>query len=859
MVSKSQTSSTSTSSSVVNSCNEYPNIELLEHISSDNITKNRDVLEMQRVKHNLPDGVNTVEEYYVVIPLLNSSITNEFVDTQRVLGIIVNDGAANALKRVRIIKLQTQVNNQNIFIWTPFTSVYWKTSAQEIQNLLRWADSTKRMSGEYGLGPDSTGCTAQALAGCTHQFINEPKMVAPPPLRDYQGLVSAFGSQLVGNTGTLDFALNPQIFLNYLSPDKKLFNYIKIQTEYLEHSLRYPFYSHQRPVTTGVVLFKQFILLLIRNGLISQNSKFILNNRWAQFVKDQNGNTSTQGAGHAQIVAYYIDGSSNHFLDVIDTQKASGNNDALISRGTGNNILEALDMCCNGLIHKNMLVASRSYGIVCRVPKSSMVKKYKWPGLTPVGLSNMIINGSLNVCQEMRKTSEVDRENALDAQKKRSDPYAQSESLRLSLTGDSPPQLIISQFDLQLARFEASAAINNKLAIPKCNDSNSSLIWVQVMNMQKVCFPSFSTGGSFNAKNPLRKTQGMWHVLTTCNGADQRVALGSLVIIQGADNSTSSQYLNNLTDMYNIFTVRGKQPILEIYSVCTDPLFKLKGVCTTLMSQSMIQHINDGTRCFYLGVRLCSLDPDGRLDWDDANIGAIKCYLRCGFKFIKNDGSFWPLHADRAVLLKRQDFRDVLIYIFQKNIQRMFTTTSVEMFDRTPKNVVYGHMYCALWPFSGGPSNPTSILQLTLPSLGSDTFNNSISLLSNEKYSEVGENNDVTNWASKITSTDIFFEFLKDLRGRGWELPLIQQYFNGWLTIDDITNIGAHNETIFILIDLLKYSTKELQRKKKPYIGGKRRKTRKRRKNFLRKRRKPRKSRIKPQKTREHLKTKKTH
>ena len=70
------------------------------------------------------------------------------------------------------------------------------------------------------------------------------------------------------------------------------------------------------------------------------------------------------------------------------------------------------------------------------------------------------------------------------------------------------------------------------LAVPKCNESNSSLLWIQVMNMQKICFPSVYTGGSFNAVNPLVQINGLWHVLSTCNRDENRLALGSLLMIQ---------------------------------------------------------------------------------------------------------------------------------------------------------------------------------------------------------------------------------------------------------------------------------------------------------------------------------------
>ena len=224
---------------------------------------------------------------------------------------------------------------------------------------------------------------------------------------------------------------------------------------------------------------------------------------------------------------------------------------------------------------------------------------------------------------------------------------------------------------MQQAYKEAQDFSSNKLRLPKCDDKQDfRLIWIQVMNMQKICFPSVYTGGSFNAVNPLVQINGMWHVLSTCNRDENRLALGSLLMIQCKPTTMSIETLqriyNNyqelLNNMINLFTVNRSRPILEIYSVCTSPNFALKGVCTTLMSQSMIHHINQGIRCFYLGVRLCSINTNGTYNLNDANIGAIKCYLRCGFKFILNNGEFWPLHKDRAHLLNSRNFGQDLVY-----------------------------------------------------------------------------------------------------------------------------------------------------------------------------------------------------
>ena len=108
---------------------------------------------------------------------------------------------------------------------------------------------------------------------------------------------------MVVDKGTMDFELNPHNLLNFISSDNDEFQYIEINTEYLPHSDRFPFYSHQNPVDTGVVLFKRFMLLLKHNNLIHVNRKFVLNNKWAIMHLDNVGKFVLQQSAHAQIVA----------------------------------------------------------------------------------------------------------------------------------------------------------------------------------------------------------------------------------------------------------------------------------------------------------------------------------------------------------------------------------------------------------------------------------------------------------------------------------------------------------------------------------------------------------------------------
>ena len=740
------------SARVVNTCNIFPNIELLRNVNSQQIVAQPGMLEMVKEISRTQSG-NNIEGYRVTIPL-------SIIDKKGTIGISNETG-----QHVKIFKFKTQYQplRRIISIWIPFNSVEWSTDAAEIKSLLKWADDSNRVCGSLGHGPDSTGCTAQALLAVQHDFRNVSTLVAPPQLKHYQGLGAAFPSQVVGDKGTMDFALNPHHLLNFISSDNDEFQYIEINTEYLPHSDRFPFYSHQNPVDTGVVLFKRFMLLLKHNNLIHVNRKFVLNNKWAIMHLDNEEKFVPQQSAHAQIVAYYIDGN-DHYLDVIDTQKADGGS-ALKARGIGKNFEEALDGCCDIMKTSVFYRLSRSYGIVCSVPKALLVEQISIQ-VTSEKLSTVLLDISLSVCDTSMKKSAVLKQSAQAESRKRADRYAVSKELRLSYSGDGP-QLLVSQYDLRMAYKSGIDAVKKKLAVPKCNESNSSLLWIQVMNMQKICFPSVYTGGSFNAVNPLVQINGLWHVLSTCNRDENRLALGSLLMIQCKPTTMSIATLRSihntdpqiLNTMINIFTADRKRPILEIYSVCTSPLYKLKGVCTTLMSQSMIHHINQGIRCFYLGVRLCSINTNGTYNLNDANIGAIKCYLRCGFKFILNDGTFWPLRVERAQLLNSTNFLQDLLREVMRRTRIIHVTPGNEMFGQTPKRVVYGHMFCALWPFQGGLSQPGNLVDLSLPSINSDPVSRQhiIRILSSTEFSDVHETGRVINWASKLTFASTIF------------------------------------------------------------------------------------------------------
>ena len=181
-------------------------------------------------------------------------------------------GIVETNKLVRIIKVDTQTQQGNFQMWVPFSSVRWNTDDEDIDLLLTWAKSSIRKIGRAGHAPDTTGCTAQALLAVQHDFRQESVLSASQELTYYQGIQSGFTSAMVGNKGTMDFAQNPQSLLNYISPDKHLFQYIEIKTQYLPESNDFPFYPYTPPNesqhTTGADLLKSFMILLNANGLI---------------------------------------------------------------------------------------------------------------------------------------------------------------------------------------------------------------------------------------------------------------------------------------------------------------------------------------------------------------------------------------------------------------------------------------------------------------------------------------------------------------------------------------------------------------------------------------------------------------
>ena len=91
--------------------------------------------------------------------------------------------------------------------------VYWKTKKTEIEKLLKWANSSARMCGRDGHAPDMTGCTAQALLACSHNFDMTPTLHASSQLTAYQGYCAGFPSEQCGPAGTLDFCSKPSNFI----------------------------------------------------------------------------------------------------------------------------------------------------------------------------------------------------------------------------------------------------------------------------------------------------------------------------------------------------------------------------------------------------------------------------------------------------------------------------------------------------------------------------------------------------------------------------------------------------------------------------------------------------------------------
>jgi len=171
-------------------------------------------------------------------------------------------------------------------------------------------------------------------------------------------------------------------------------------------------------------------------------------------------------------------------------------------------------------------------------------------------------------------------------------------------------------------------------------------MWSKVHTMQKKCFPLRNTANQ-RMLYQTDNVDNMWYMYTVMkkiasDNQQEREVLGSL-------NTIIDRYINNSRSV-------------GIWNVCSNRNYAVKGVCQTLLAQTILDKLRIGERNFYLKVRIGSIQ-NNTTTLQNANWGAIKCYLKCGFRFYINFKVFPQSYADTLQLLQQTgtNFRNMFI------------------------------------------------------------------------------------------------------------------------------------------------------------------------------------------------------
>ena len=723
--------------------------------------------------------------------------------------------------------------------FVPFGPTWGNTSQADIENLITWAaDLLRRLEAEsYAQGVSD--CTGQALV-FTNEFVKILSPIPSPGIRAYQH--ACMGPD--GNP-TMKHALNSDVLLNAIEKDS-LFTYITLYSP----SLSTPIFGEDgfNAINT-LEHFYNFMLFLWNNHLIIPNSKFILNNQWEVF--DSAGNKKK--SAHAQLFACYIDENTNNFvLLLLDTQIPSATlvdftgaaikpevaqKNIIKGRGEGRNFQEALKALCINLLGYTFWTVSRSFSIICRIPKIAEINKIR---------SQLdIIKQSIGICQQEAVKVQVGKELANARQSTVS-------SFGLQISERSGIELISSKFNPNLAKQQTEQALNNI-------NSRSNVLHQQARDALQVCFPSVENNGATVNNNPLNVPNMNWHILKTKKkpldrhggrGGDTDELLGLLGTRDECDRSN---------------------PVCGIYSVCKRKSLMLKNVCKVLMGRSIIREMYRGRRIFFLGVRLGTKkrpqDPKEIPDLTSINIAAIKCYMQCGFSFRRveeGSESYWPENeAQRRDILKIKDPLRFKEYITTKlkikgwwslnpGTELLPAENSGGSSQVSRENVIYGNMYLT---FTKPYVLPDAQYALP-PAIGSAYFYNELQKilefhLTTNKLPYIDRFASPfapATGASSVTRSEntksVLINFLNNTLG-AFISPDKESIISG------ITN--AADDDIPKIIYLLQYSTHQILRLN--YSGGKKKKTSRKKKNTRRKNKK--KSKRKKKKTRGKNKRKK--
>ncbi len=697
--------------------------------------------------------------------------------------------------------------------FAPFGPTWGKTSKADIKNLIIWAADTQgRMEAEsYGQGV--TDCTAQALV-FTNEFVKILSPIPSPGIRAYQ-------HACIGPAGkpTMEYALNSDLLLNAIEEDSP-FTYITLYSPRLTTPI---FGQDGYKAEKTLEHFYDFMLFLWYNNLIIPNSKFILNNQWA--VVNSNG---INRSGHAQLFAYYIDEDTNkHVLLLLDTQSPSATlvdstgaaikpevaqKNIIKGHSEGRNFQEALDALRINLLGYQFWTLSRSFSIICRIPKIEKINK--------MGNQLEIIQHSIVICQEEVERVRVGRELANASQSTVS-------SFGLQISERSGIELISSKFDPNLAKQQTAQAVNNI-------NSRSNVLHQQARDALQVCFPSVMDRGS-RMNNPLYNPEFTWHILKTKKKP---------LVRHGGRGGDTDELLGLLGTRDE---VHYGQSVCGIYSVCKRKRLMLKNVCKVLMGRSIIREMYRGHRNFFLGVRLGTIDlqnPSRTPDLTNINIAAIKCYMQCGFSFRrveKGSVSYWPENeVERREILEIENpgkLRSVIItkliikghWSLNPGTELLPAENSGGSSQVSRENVIYGNMYLTFTRSYVLPNVPSAI-DAEIPSA---VFYKEL-----EKILEIYLNVGISNTKMRLIS------LLKKRLNHGFLLH------NREIIIKDIER--AADDDIPKIIYLLQYSTHQILRL--DYGGGKKKKTRRKKKKTRRKNKK--KSKRKKKKTRRKNKRK---
>ena len=779
--------------------------------------------------------------------------------------ILPNITSSFQLNGVNVVYLL--FNKQYFFV--PFGPAQGKTDKDDINNLIAWASDSAERVGQESFKQGRTDCTAQALV-FTHQFRKIDDSIIPPRpptgIQDYQDVCRG-----AGGGGIMNFALNSDMLLNAIfgNVPTQHFTYFTLYSPSLPTNVprwirRTPNFHSLSPqmieweaqrnltLTKSVELFIGFMRFLKIHNLIIPNSKFIINNQWSvqdiTQLSDSPFTTEITSSAHAQLFAWYESGS-RHFLHILDTQIPSATlvdsagasitpedaqDNIIKGRGVGGSFEDALADLQRDLLGRRQWRDSRSFSIICIMPKIDEIMR----GLQRGGTQKQIIQHSITRCNEAMKTGRVQVQLAQARQSVHPSIGLQlnKDDIKLVSSTSFNPQLAQAQSVEGLQKFQTSAA-------------SSPGLHSQALNTLQACFPSTGHRGSIIGYNPLESLSN-WHILKT-----KKILLPRL----GGRGESSDELLGLLGT--KVETHYGNR-VCGMYSVCTRRHLGLQNVCKVLMSQSIIREMSGGQhhQNFFLGVRLGTIDPRNPSRTPDLtaiNIAAIKCYIRCGFSFrrLGQDSGYWPENeVERQALLKVEDFGGQLSAML-KFIGGWSLSTGKELLSSqnsggsskvSRKDVVYGRMYLRfnmpyILPDFGKYGD-----KMRLPSHDPNIYFHELHEIL-ENYLNVGTNKEEIK--NKLIAY-LVDNVLPASGGGGAAGGSNLETYNK-LVIDSIRR--AHLEDIPKIIYLLQYSAHEILRPPE-YRGGKKKKTRRKKKKTSRKNKK--KSKRKKKKTRRKNKRK---